>query len=100
MQGVCKKPKKSLLFKECEGLRTIVCDQAHRRGFERLNGLLMECPGGFVFRWCRIPTKTGSKKAKNNGARNDEIACSKKAKVDGGKEGSRGQKRDVNVSRS
>jgi len=52
-----------------------------------LRDLLMRAQVAWKFRWCRIP---GTKKAKNNGARNDGTAAAK-IKTDG-KEGSRGQK--------
>ena len=54
MERVCKKPKRSLLFKECEDLRTMLCGQAHRRGLEWL--------ADAVPRWLRIPMVPNSDK--------------------------------------
>jgi hypothetical protein len=62
------------------------------------NGLLMQCPGGFVFRWCRIPTKTGTKKAEKDGARNDESPAAKRPRSTTAKRGAEGQKASVNVN--
>ena len=58
-----------------------------------LRDLLMRAPVAWKFRWCRIP---GTKKAKNNGARNDEIAAAK-LKIDG-EEGEQRSKGSVSVN--